>query len=204
MRADAVLCSEKGAGQFRFCFQCGTLEPLAYFIGDKRNCQKRLDHRRKVQAATATSTAMNCGNAPEATQAATPPSSCGSLQFQQKPQEKRGQSSTNSPLTGNDQTAWCASGGDVWSAAASGDSDINDAELDSIFEGLHLKLLMQKYETLKAHLEYTNTMSQLLATSSPSQARQIACHVLQSAGNTLMCRTGGSPKHPTALAAVSY
>ncbi|KAF8058887.1 P4H3 [Scenedesmus sp. PABB004] len=46
MRADAVAVRDR-QGQWRFCFQCGKLEPLARFEGLKRSCRVRLAQRKQ-------------------------------------------------------------------------------------------------------------------------------------------------------------
>eukprot|EP00775_Hariotina_reticulata_P002370 gene2370-2675_t len=52
MRAPAVQRDGYGDQLWRFCFQCGKLEPIANFEGDKRTCTFRLHQRRRVQRNT--------------------------------------------------------------------------------------------------------------------------------------------------------
>jgi hypothetical protein len=49
-QADAVLCEGQGDGLFRFCQQCGKLEPLPHFDSDKRSCRNSLNRRRIASA----------------------------------------------------------------------------------------------------------------------------------------------------------
>ncbi|WIA39596.1 hypothetical protein OEZ86_005680 [Tetradesmus obliquus] len=46
MRADQVTCRDR-EGLWRFCFQCGKLEPLSRFEGNKRSCKLRLAQRKQ-------------------------------------------------------------------------------------------------------------------------------------------------------------
>jgi hypothetical protein len=50
LQAEAVLCEGQGDSLFRFCQQCGKLEPLNCFDSDKRSCRKSLNRRRIASA----------------------------------------------------------------------------------------------------------------------------------------------------------
>lgn len=46
MKADVVQCGGANAGAYRYCQQCGRLEPLCMFDGLKRSCRLSLQFRR--------------------------------------------------------------------------------------------------------------------------------------------------------------
>ncbi|WIA11294.1 hypothetical protein OEZ85_011417 [Tetradesmus obliquus] len=48
MKADVVHCTGSSAGAFRYCQQCGRLEPLYMFDGHKRSCRVSLEKRRSA------------------------------------------------------------------------------------------------------------------------------------------------------------
>ncbi|WIA32586.1 hypothetical protein OEZ86_003392 [Tetradesmus obliquus] len=80
LRADALRLTDQGEALFRFCQQCGKLEPLARFEGNKRSCRTSLAKRRISHADDDTAAAR-----------AQPIHACQQQQRQQQQQQQQQQ-----------------------------------------------------------------------------------------------------------------